>query len=262
MSAASSAPSRQASQTVVVTGSADGLRSRRAAALASAAWRRPRCRFYMLALVPIPAGHLDGFESQPRPGARRDLRPYDVRMESVFNWPMAVLLVIVAWVAVGALTGLVEARQGHWSKSWVLGVVLGPFAVPLAVHTHRREARATRTLSVGDARCRHVDVFVGVDGSAASMAAATKAAALVRDAAGPVDPGRRARSRHRCTARRFGLPAGTVGRGDSPPRRPSRRHAGWSGRWRPSSRHRSCSPGARPTCWRPTPWTTASMSSS
>jgi nucleotide-binding universal stress UspA family protein len=95
----------------------------------------------------------------------------------VSDGSMAVVLVIVAWVAVGAITGLVEARHGHWSKSWVLGAVLGPFAVPLAIHTHRREPRVTRTLAVGDAGAGSVDVLVGVDGSAASMAAAAKAAA-------------------------------------------------------------------------------------
>jgi nucleotide-binding universal stress UspA family protein len=90
---------------------------------------------------------------------------------------MVVAVVVLAWVVVGLGTGLVEARRGHWSKSWALYVIFGPFAVPLALTARQREAEAhPQVLSPGDERPGALDVLVGVDGSPASLAAATAAA--------------------------------------------------------------------------------------
>lgn len=88
------------------------------------------------------------------------------------------LVVVVAWVVLGAVIGLVDGRHGHWSKSWILGAILGPLAIPLAMSSRRDEARALPVqLHQQPARQGALNVLVGVDGSPASYAAAATAAA-------------------------------------------------------------------------------------
>lgn len=86
---------------------------------------------------------------------------------------IVVLVLSVAWVAIGLAVSVVMGRRGHFHASWlVLGVVLGPLSVPLAVATAQREEAATpRLLGVGIAGPGPVDVVVGVDGSAESSTA-------------------------------------------------------------------------------------------
>jgi nucleotide-binding universal stress UspA family protein len=98
---------------------------------------------------------------------------------------VVVLLVVGAWIAVGVAVGVFQARRGHWSKSWVIGVVLGPLLVPFAIATHRREiATGPRTVVAGDARDEGVDVLVGVDGSPCALRAASTVAATFGDRLG------------------------------------------------------------------------------
>jgi len=91
---------------------------------------------------------------------------------------MVLVALAVAWVVIGVATGIVEARRGHWAKTWVLGPILGPFAVALALGAWRGRSVAPRPLSEGRAHEGDLDVLVGVDGSAASRAAVMTAAQL------------------------------------------------------------------------------------
>jgi hypothetical protein len=51
----------------------------------------------------------------------------------------ALALVMLAWLAIGVMTGIAMGRRGHDRFTWtVLGATLGPLAVPLALSTQRR----------------------------------------------------------------------------------------------------------------------------
>ncbi len=90
---------------------------------------------------------------------------------------MVVIVVIAVWITIGMVIGLVEARHGHWSKMWVLGVILGPLLIPLAVQARRGEVETgSRPIGEGQPRAGEFDVLVGIDGSAPSVAAAITAA--------------------------------------------------------------------------------------
>ncbi|MDY7102211.1 MAG: universal stress protein [Actinomycetota bacterium] len=92
---------------------------------------------------------------------------------------MIYVVVAVVWVAIGVATGLVEARRGHWAKTWVLGAILGPFAVPLAISARGREDLVPPlVLSESELGVGRTDVLVGIDGSPASAGAARAAARL------------------------------------------------------------------------------------
>lgn len=93
---------------------------------------------------------------------------------------MIVAIVVLAWVVIGVAVGLFEARRGHWSKLAVVTGILGPLAIPLATSWHRnRPAIATRTVQPGALLQGDLDVLVGIDGSAESMAAAQNVAGLL-----------------------------------------------------------------------------------
>lgn len=51
----------------------------------------------------------------------------------------ALALVMLAWLAIGVMTGIAMGRRGNDRFTWtVLGATLGPLAVPLALSTQRR----------------------------------------------------------------------------------------------------------------------------
>jgi hypothetical protein len=51
----------------------------------------------------------------------------------------ALALAMLAWLAIGVLTGIAMGRRGHDRFTWtILGATLGPLALPLAVSTQRR----------------------------------------------------------------------------------------------------------------------------
>lgn len=83
------------------------------------------------------------------------------------------------WLFAGLGAGLVLGRRGHAPFTWVLlGAVLGPLVVPLAVVAIRdeRNAGAARVSSRSGASTDHsqsdaVDVLVGIDGSPQADAA-------------------------------------------------------------------------------------------
>jgi nucleotide-binding universal stress UspA family protein len=87
------------------------------------------------------------------------------------------------WTAVGLVSAVVMGRLGYAPFSWlVLGLVLGPLVVPLAF-SRTRQARQVPRAAVGVWR-GPVDVLVGVDGSAESIAAANVVAALLGERIG------------------------------------------------------------------------------
>jgi nucleotide-binding universal stress UspA family protein len=85
-----------------------------------------------------------------------------------------VAAVIAAWLAIGVALAVVMGRRGHDSVAWfVVGTLMGPFAVLLAVDAwrHGEESQAD-TVGAGAARGGGaVDVLVGYDASAESAAA-------------------------------------------------------------------------------------------
>jgi nucleotide-binding universal stress UspA family protein len=91
--------------------------------------------------------------------------------------------IFVTWAAIGIVSGVIMGRRGHAPFSWlILGTVLGPLVVPLAL-SRGRQARqlppATPTSRQGP-----VDVIVGIDGSPESIAAATVVARLLGERIG------------------------------------------------------------------------------
>jgi len=74
---------------------------------------------------------------------------------------------LAGWLAIGAVMAVLMGRRGHAPYSWgLLGLVLGPLAIPLAIQAVAWErptlARRLQTGAIGDGA---VDVLVGVDGS-------------------------------------------------------------------------------------------------
>ncbi|SFO76062.1 Nucleotide-binding universal stress protein, UspA family [Geodermatophilus dictyosporus] len=100
-------------------------------------------------------------------------------------------LLLLAWVATGATAVvLLLHRRGHREGSWLLiGAVLGPLVVPIALEraarTGRRlERRVARAADPAPARDDRLCVLVGVDGSPESEQAVRDAARLVAPAVG------------------------------------------------------------------------------
>jgi nucleotide-binding universal stress UspA family protein len=100
--------------------------------------------------------------------------------------PTAFLFSLFAvWIVVGVISALVMGRRGHAPFNWlVLGAVLGPLVVPVALS----RARDARDVSLNAPnRTAHrgpVDVLVGMDGSPESLSAAQVVADLLGDRIG------------------------------------------------------------------------------
>ena len=93
------------------------------------------------------------------------------------------------WALIGVTASIVMGRRGHSSFSWLLlGAILGPLVIPLALGTARatsRDPRArARPLREGAPGSGNVDVLVGIDGSVQSAAALRAAVDLFRDRIG------------------------------------------------------------------------------
>jgi nucleotide-binding universal stress UspA family protein len=76
------------------------------------------------------------------------------------------------WAGIGLLLALVMGRHGHdpfpW---WLLGTLLGPLALPLAIAAERRRGERAWLVRSGRPGRGPVDVLVGLDGSAEAAAA-------------------------------------------------------------------------------------------
>lgn len=97
----------------------------------------------------------------------------------------SVVLVLLVWVAVGLAAALHLGRRGYRSSSWyLLGAVLGPLFVPIALERGRRQERVVeRTPAPEPERPGSLTVVVGVDGSGESDRA-LRDVARVFDASG------------------------------------------------------------------------------
>ena len=74
----------------------------------------------------------------------------------------ALAIVMVAWLAIGVVTGTAMGRRGHDGFTWLLlGATLGPLVVPLALSTHRRTRPTPHPLVRG--RPRKSPPFVTAD---------------------------------------------------------------------------------------------------
>lgn len=95
----------------------------------------------------------------------------------------------VTWFAIGVALSVAMGRRGHNSFGWfVLGSVLGPLAVVLALDARRHgedfEPGPVHVGEPGTAGSGPVDVLVGYDASSASVAALDAVVALLGDRIG------------------------------------------------------------------------------
>lgn len=98
----------------------------------------------------------------------------------------SLVLVIIGcvWLAVGLALSVVMGRRGHNGFGWlVLGTVLGPLGVVLALDAGRHEEHLAPVVIQPEGRARGgagpVDVLVGYDGSPESAAALDAVRALL-----------------------------------------------------------------------------------
>jgi nucleotide-binding universal stress UspA family protein len=99
-----------------------------------------------------------------------------------------VLSVAAVWAVIGLTLSLVMGRRGHNGFGWlVLGCLLGPLAVALAIDAGRHEEQSQPTMLVAGAPASDagaVDVLVGYDGSPESAAAPQAVIDLLGDRLG------------------------------------------------------------------------------
>lgn len=90
---------------------------------------------------------------------------------------MRIAVVVSLWVLIGFATAVVMRRRGHDAVAWAaVGIVFGPFAVPLASAQLRRALWVRpRTLARGAPGHGTLDVLVGIDGSPDAHRALTSA---------------------------------------------------------------------------------------
>jgi nucleotide-binding universal stress UspA family protein len=94
-------------------------------------------------------------------------------------------LLMATFVCIGFVLAIVMGRLGHSPFAWgLLGVVLGPIALLLALATARGQQPWSRLVAAGVAGSGPVDVLVGIDGSPESAAATTAALDLLGDRVG------------------------------------------------------------------------------
>lgn len=92
-----------------------------------------------------------------------------------------VLLVVLVWLLLGLGTALLFlGRRGYRNPSWyLLGALLGPLFVPIAIERGARVSRVLdRSAAADDPDSTALTVLVGVDGSAESDQAVRDAARL------------------------------------------------------------------------------------
>lgn len=102
--------------------------------------------------------------------------------------PEVLLALVTVWVAIGVVLSIVMSRRGHNGFEWlVLGAVLGPLAVVLAIDARRHSENLEPQLVAAaskEYRLGPVDVLVGYDGSPQSAAAIDAVVALLGDRLG------------------------------------------------------------------------------
>jgi universal stress protein family protein len=89
-------------------------------------------------------------------------------------------LLMATFACIGFVLAIVMGRLGHSPFAWgVLGLVLGPIALLLALAAARNEPAPARLVASGVPGSGPVDVLVGIDGSPESGAATTAALDLL-----------------------------------------------------------------------------------
>lgn len=90
------------------------------------------------------------------------------------------IIVALAWIAIGLFTAFVMRRRGHDFYVWLmLGTVLGPLVLPLAIERVRfHETRDRRSALLPAPPARGFDLVAGIDGSEESMEAVRSALRL------------------------------------------------------------------------------------
>lgn len=87
-------------------------------------------------------------------------------------------IVAMIWLVIGLSIGFLMRRRGHDFWIWlVLGSILGPLAIPLAIERARLHAIGYREASPKGGAGRF-DILAGIDGSPESVAAVKAALAL------------------------------------------------------------------------------------
>jgi len=96
------------------------------------------------------------------------------------------LAALVVWLAIGLTASVVMGRRGHGAFGWLLiGTVLGPLAIPIAVRAIREEHPSQgRVIRAGSPGGGSIDLLVGLDGSEASERALRRSLELVGDRVG------------------------------------------------------------------------------
>jgi nucleotide-binding universal stress UspA family protein len=85
-------------------------------------------------------------------------------------------LLMATFVCIGFVLAIVMGRLGHSPFAWgLLGVVLGPIALLLALVTAKTQRSWSRLVASGVPGTGSMDVLVGIDGSPESAAATTAA---------------------------------------------------------------------------------------
>jgi nucleotide-binding universal stress UspA family protein len=94
-------------------------------------------------------------------------------------------LLMATFACIGLVLAIVMGRLGHSPFAWgLLGLVLGPIALLLALVAARNEPSLARLVASGVPGAGPVDVLVGIDGSPESAAATTAALDLLGDRVG------------------------------------------------------------------------------
>lgn len=90
----------------------------------------------------------------------------------------ALVVVAAVWMVIGLAISVLMGRRGHDFGTWlVLGCILGPLAVPLAIE--RARFHPNRHMARGRAEARgSFDVLAGIDGSEDSVDAVRSALSL------------------------------------------------------------------------------------
>jgi len=102
------------------------------------------------------------------------------------NGDMMLVLVLLLWVSVGPILAVVMARRGHSPAGWgILGTLLGPLALPIAMDARgRRRDAGLAVLTTGSRRSGPVSVLAGIDGSDEAREALRRAVDLLGDRIG------------------------------------------------------------------------------
>lgn len=84
-------------------------------------------------------------------------------------------IIAVAWLLIGFTVAVLMRRAGHDFWVWlVLGTLLGPLAIPLAVERARYHKETSPGVAPGDAH-GGLDIVAGIDGSSESLSAVASA---------------------------------------------------------------------------------------